>query len=488
MGWFDPTKIKPYDTAFRPLPVPTAAPDDAPLRCFTLNEEWLSYLLGMLERLRWADAWQGTPQEVDQATRRVQDLLYILQVGNCSDMSTIYDIRITGCAIEVQRSEGGEWELLGDLSTCGAEGPPGPPGPAGPQGEQGPPGEDGDPGTASHTGAFETITEWDDVKACNIAEGLADWLREYFVNSLLILKQAAQATAAVGSWIDLLVSGVPIIGGVIDAITDFADIGATIAQELLDYANTSDWRDWIKCDLYCRLLKVNGDLTEEKMSEIIEAHHDAAAALPPQGPLLTVIGQPYSLYLYAVRREEIYRRANFYQTTTAFSCEDCPDCGWSVFFDFTLSDCGWSPYDPPLPDPRGPLGTWQSGVGWKPVCSTSPGGTTSNGVSGLERAWTAATITGYEIEYSATYGFISDGQPAHSVYKLLDGYELIEQWTDFGADRVRSWEGEESMEGMNIGLNASRNNTGNCSGDITLTGIRLYGTGDVPPELEQWLE
>ncbi len=145
-------RVKEYDPVFRPQPIPDLSGEFV---CIVLDQVWIPYLMGVVERLAWEDAWQGTDEEKRQAVGMVEDLFVALDGGNCGESElSIVGIRVNNCLLEVAFSTDPEaWVVVGNLSACAIPGPQGPPGEQGPQGEQGPPGEQGPQGEQGPPGA-----------------------------------------------------------------------------------------------------------------------------------------------------------------------------------------------------------------------------------------------------------------------------------------------------------------------------------------------
>ena len=82
---YDPLKfVGKYDPVNNPVETPGIdAPDQEPTRCIRISEKLIPYLLGLIERYVWVDAWRGTPEEIAQAIGVFQDLRIILTEGNC---------------------------------------------------------------------------------------------------------------------------------------------------------------------------------------------------------------------------------------------------------------------------------------------------------------------------------------------------------------------------------------------------------------------
>lgn len=73
----------PYDPFYKPVPIPTQPPTAEPLTCFSVNDEWLPYILGAVERLTHTDAWQGNEAQQLTAVQQAETLLDMLAESSC---------------------------------------------------------------------------------------------------------------------------------------------------------------------------------------------------------------------------------------------------------------------------------------------------------------------------------------------------------------------------------------------------------------------
>lgn len=62
---------------------PTVPPNDnTDTQTVTLATEWVSIILGLLEPLTYAEWWDGTEEQKEQASEWVDDLIELLMVGD----------------------------------------------------------------------------------------------------------------------------------------------------------------------------------------------------------------------------------------------------------------------------------------------------------------------------------------------------------------------------------------------------------------------
>lgn len=340
-----PEDIKPYTTFLRPVEIPGVAHDDGDLMCVRFNQTWRSYILGALEILRWSDVWKGDPAEVEATLDQVERMYAAFTEGSCTDMTSIFDVRSDECILEVQRVEGGQWEQIGDFSECGAEGPVGPPGPPGPVG---PPGDPCDcsvcSGVFSGVGPTEEVILADAVNVCGFAAGMAEWIHGEFEGSLLLAKQLFEAGKSVADIALRLFEAIPIIGSVASAVREFAEFAALITFELLEYAEFDEWHDWLREKMYCFFIcRQTVDL--ETMADFKQFMIDQTIFLPPQGPLLVLIGQPFAGFAVGWHVPDLLVRGAFYATQESIDCIEfeCPACAneWNWHATQETGTLGW---------------------------------------------------------------------------------------------------------------------------------------------------
>lgn len=87
----NPLLVYPYDTRLHPAPVPDTDLCDCPHVVICLNAEWASHLDGVLERLLYTDAWDGSTEDKERAVQQIEKLLSQIKVKNmccCGDSST----------------------------------------------------------------------------------------------------------------------------------------------------------------------------------------------------------------------------------------------------------------------------------------------------------------------------------------------------------------------------------------------------------------
>jgi hypothetical protein len=110
---WQPLLIYPYDVRRHPKRVPTPDILDCPQVQICINAEWASHVDGVLERLLFTDAWEGTEEEVDRAINQVEKLLAQLKVNNmsccCGNQEPILHRMTEGGKLEVSYDGGETW-------------------------------------------------------------------------------------------------------------------------------------------------------------------------------------------------------------------------------------------------------------------------------------------------------------------------------------------------------------------------------------------
>lgn len=80
--------LKPDDARFNGIPAPGVGIFDSPTVRLCLNTEWVSHIEGLLGRLLYADAWQGTDAQIEFATGQIASLLAKLStIEDCNAVS-----------------------------------------------------------------------------------------------------------------------------------------------------------------------------------------------------------------------------------------------------------------------------------------------------------------------------------------------------------------------------------------------------------------
>lgn len=77
-----PEILRPFDPRHVPLPVPSADVCDAPQVSICVNTHWWSHLDGMISRLLYRDAWEGTDDEIQRGIDGIQEILAVGRVGS----------------------------------------------------------------------------------------------------------------------------------------------------------------------------------------------------------------------------------------------------------------------------------------------------------------------------------------------------------------------------------------------------------------------
>lgn len=401
---------------------------------------------------------------------------------------TIYTIRLEypeagapGASVEMRVHDGYiQWRQSDDnptwtnlIALADLQGPPGP------QGEQGPPGPPGEPGPPGVSGEISPLSTGADSQQgeCNIAYGLGNHLADYFHNALTIAEQYAVAGEIVADRVIDLVEAVPILGGTVGAIIDFCNIAATLAEELMEWSNTEDWRAWIRGRLFCNLRGLGPDISQSEFSAALNNLALDAAALPPQGPLLIVIGPAFSAFVLACNYAELYRRAAFWSSETAF-CEDmeCWSDEWCHTFDLTQNDSGFEVY-------QGVHGTYVPGEGWATVIDTwSTPEFYGRAVALIFKRFPQANITSVTARFTTVTYDGSGVGPVNDWIRLTENVwppEVMQPPHNVPGDFSISWQGNLQTSYVELEFYASLQ-AGNGTGLAYLRSLEICGLGDNP--------
>jgi len=306
------------------LQPPSAHPDDAPLVCLSINQEWLAYLIGMVYPARYPEYWGGTLEENRRARADVMTLMSMLQDAEDCDMATcceqqIYQYRInpdTG-RLERTKDNGTTW------TTDPAD-------PANVIVQQPPPTRGGVPATKCDA-ATNFLEHFEDVIA-----GCSDNL-----GTAVTIVQLAGGIAALLLDIFIIVvtegTGIAVVTTITGAI--FAGITAafTEGKAAFDAYWTETELDGILCAAYCTL-EDNGQWTQTGWEDF---KHEARINCTPGAALDMVLTSVNAAGYVGGNNMASYGNA---ATADCGSC-DCSDCScyenWFVRFGTPIShvDC-----------------------------------------------------------------------------------------------------------------------------------------------------
>jgi len=113
--------IVPYDTRLNPVSPPSVGVFDEPTRPVCINVEWIPHIEGLLERLVWDDAWEGTDTEVDTAIGEIRKLMVAMAIGG--DCVSVGSFRLQQnpenlCQLMQSFDGGNTYSLAFDYSLC----------------------------------------------------------------------------------------------------------------------------------------------------------------------------------------------------------------------------------------------------------------------------------------------------------------------------------------------------------------------------------
>lgn len=103
-----------YNPRWRPLAIPEAQWNEGPCWCLSVNDEWASHILGLLEMLDQPDTWKGTDEEIDAARNQVKALITCFMESSMSCCCGQSDIpiqrRVTSDGqLQISRDGGVTW-------------------------------------------------------------------------------------------------------------------------------------------------------------------------------------------------------------------------------------------------------------------------------------------------------------------------------------------------------------------------------------------
>jgi hypothetical protein len=100
--WLYFPNMVPISSYYSPVDIPVAGPLDAPLRCASINDDWLKYVAGALSQLRLPVAWRYTTNAQLDAVMGNVDLLIaaIGTAGWCMQSGTVSLTILAGSATQ----------------------------------------------------------------------------------------------------------------------------------------------------------------------------------------------------------------------------------------------------------------------------------------------------------------------------------------------------------------------------------------------------
>lgn len=339
-------KLPYFDPALDELTPLTSWPDDAGNYIIVrYNKSYYKFILGVMQRLCYSDAWEGTEGEKLLATQKAWRLIEMLGTpySECSCM----EMRANGQWLEYRCLETGEWVPLLEVlnGTDGVDGTNGQNGADGTNGQDGAPGADGLPG---QDGAPGECLACDSLEPdpptglpnaqCSVAWGVNNWAIDKFNTALQYLQTYATLGESIVDAAAGLLEVVPVIGEIVSKVVDFVtDVATWDIVNIINVTLDPDWVDHVRCHLYCAL-DVNGNFTEEAL----QTWQSELLADPPYGPALTLVSQLYAVFLGTIRLNDFRRRANVFVNDNNDNCEcDCNQVTWRATFDFAEAACGW---------------------------------------------------------------------------------------------------------------------------------------------------
>ena len=237
-----------YNPRRRPFSIPTARWDEAPCWCISINEQWASHILALLDMLDQWDTWEGTNEEIDAARVQVNEFIACFMESSmccCNDNQTtpqviIHQVTPEG-VMQVSYDGGVTWQQdPQDPRVTGYALPP--------------------PVTAG-----VSATKCD--AATNGIEHLHDLIAE--VSAGFSIAQTLTGLAAViASAIAAFFFGPEVIPGFYAVITAVAAAAFGVGKDAFDAAFTNTVWDAMTCILYCNI-EDNGQFTQSGFDTVL---------------------------------------------------------------------------------------------------------------------------------------------------------------------------------------------------------------------------
>lgn len=105
---------RPWDTRHTPAPIPGAGVFDEPRQKIVVNAEWMSHIVGVMERLLVPDAWAGTEAESRVA---IDGMRAAIDTARTPEIEgAMFDLRMTDGTLE-KTTDGVTWEAVTIIQT-----------------------------------------------------------------------------------------------------------------------------------------------------------------------------------------------------------------------------------------------------------------------------------------------------------------------------------------------------------------------------------
>jgi len=365
-----------YAVRLKPTTIPEPAWNDTPKVCISINEKWMAHVIGLLSALDQPDVWKGDDSEIYAARQQVNEIILEFMTM-CEDCEI--EFRIEDCDLQYRTSPTEDWISLGNICGAdGADGADGAPGENGAPGEDGTDGEDGAPGAPGAPGAdgedcdCEDFGEIptpnnppdtdDDGTACNIAAGIAEYLRDQQRKSVELAESGVAIVIAIETLAAAIVAAV-FTGG---AAWPLIVVAVGIFMNVIIAADTGEMNSmmeddsfWAKmaCSIYC-VIRPNKDITPELQAEIGIAIRNTEYTSGDYDPVFW-----YDVFadLFEALPNNVVRANVAVGALISYDCTDCdcPSSGECYEYDFTVDSTG-------VTAPLGSAyGLWVDGEGWK---------------------------------------------------------------------------------------------------------------------------
>lgn len=432
------------------IPYPdNLTPDGGNLVALAINEYWFSVLFGFAKDALQRYLWDVTDEQWEEEVKPAILTMLALDTVMCD--SLICDIKFEDGVLSVKRA--GDWEPVENTESIVTAISPIAGGFEVQQGGEFIPltSDCADPcNSYSDMPAYEGSGN---ARSCNIATNLVEWIMEKYQDSLDLADAAVNTITAA----DAILAAVPPVYFAWDALTDAVDEFYEATISISRALDTVGLREDMKEFLYCQLVE-----NDHIMSEAIwDAFKDEFA----------LIGDSIWLYLGAFQWGAIDNEAHKASYGEASGCETF-ECGeeWCIEWDFSIFNGSFDDY---ADEGRG---HWNGVDAW--VQDTVSGTTRVDIISPL---FTACLVTRIEVDQDTDYSGVSPNR----YVDVRDGSSTVIDSDDTG--EVADGEGTDSFTVGGTGVRqirlAYQTGTGGAGGTCSIFKIRMYGTGEPPPEL-----
>jgi hypothetical protein len=334
-----------YDPRPYAMPVPTTGIFDTPVVCVSINRTWIPHIVGVLNRLEWADAWDAeTHDEIANAIQQIRQLMLALATTTCEDSQMTLRQNPSNPYLLEQSSNGGiTWSIAYDYALISAASVV--------NTTQTTINQLGD----NYDGTPESIapdmnydgTSGDDIRNAALWDACVKTVQAT-CNAVQDLRNREAAGAALGvavlgaTAVVLTATGVGIPLALTlstAALAVYASAWGELSESILQDESV---QYAVACCMYSAL--ADADITRTAFSSSLDAC--AFAALSPEsqlaGAIATTISDDLDVYLTFL---DAMQTAHKYAELSLLPSSPC-NAAFDSLFDFTLSTASWRAFTP----------------------------------------------------------------------------------------------------------------------------------------------